>query len=84
MRFSHTLSFYPCATEAGHCFPVWSMVYSPSMISSEIGTTVYPCLIMYSKIDGKASGVCSAALWNKTILPGSSRDVTLSYIVPAS
>lgn len=54
------------------------------MISSEIGTTVYPSLMRYSRMDGSASGVWSAALWNSTMLPGSTFDVTRSNIVFAS
>ena len=34
-----------------------------------MGTTVYPSLIRQSRMAGRASGVCSAALWNSTMLP---------------
>lgn len=33
---------------------------------------------------GSASGVCSAALWNRTMLPGCTLDVTRLHIVSAS
>ena len=39
---------------------------------------------MHSRISGSASGVWSAALWNRTIDPGASFEVTRLQIVGAS
>ena len=69
---------------AGNWRPVWSMVYSPCKISWEMGTTVYPSCIIHSNIPGRASGVWRAALWNSTMLPGLTWDVTRRKMVSAS
>ena len=52
------------------------MVYGAGRISCEIGTTVYPSRMRYDRMSGSASGVCSAALWNSTMLPGCTLEVT--------
>lgn len=62
--------------DTGHWRPVWSMVYSPVIINWEMGTKVYPSWIRVSKIEGSASGVWRAALWNRTIEPGCTLLVT--------
>lgn len=49
-----------------------------------MGTTVKPSWMRYSKIWGNASGVCKAALWNRTMLPSFTREVTRSQMVAAS
>lgn len=61
---------------AGHCRPVWSMVYSPVRIICEMGTKEYPSRNSASIMPGSASGVCKAALWNRTMEPGCTLEVT--------
>ena len=68
---------------AGHCFPVWSMKYSPSNRIFEIGTTVYLLFLKYSRMDGKASGVWRAALWKRHMEPDFTLSVTRLVISDA-
>lgn len=56
--------------------PVWSISYSPVSKSSDTGTISYPSASRYSMMSASASGVCSAALWNSTMLPGVTPPVT--------
>ena len=60
----------------GHCLPVWSIVKLSFKIRSLINTNSYPSSFRHFKIVGNASGVWSASLWNSTIDPGQTLDVT--------
>ena len=50
--------------------PSWSVVYSPSGISSDIGTILYPLACIASIISGRACGVFFAPLCRSIIDPG--------------
>ena len=62
------------------------MLVSPGRIICEIGMMEYPSAMSASMIPASASGVCSAALWNSTMLPGctrvSTREVISSLLSP--
>ena len=52
------------------------MVYSPVRIICEMGTKVYPSWSRVWMMVGRASGVWRAALWNRTMDPGWTLEVT--------
>ena len=62
------------------------VLVSPGRIICEIGMMEYPSAMSASMIPASASGVCSAALWNSTMLPGctrvSTREVISSLLRP--
>ena len=49
-----------------------------------MGSREYPSRAMWSRMAGSASGVWRAALWNSTMLPGESLEVTRWQMVSAS
>ena len=59
------------------------MVYSPVRIICEMGTKVYPSWSRVWMMVGRASGVWRAALWNRTMDPGWTLEVTRWMISPA-
>ena len=80
---SYQQLLYFASSGAVCCLPSWSSVYEPFSRISEIGTVLYPFSEKFRRISGKASGVCSPALWNKTIEPEATLLVTRLVISAA-